>query len=379
VSKYVPGLSKGEISINIPYQRLFNQHITRQIFQTSGEVVQRLGAVQSQDYAAAKWAIALRAKSLTDADLDRDFADGTILRTHVMRPTWHFVARADIRWLLALTAPRVHAANTYQYRRLELDTTIFTACNDALIKALRDGNQLTRSELASVLWLTGIDVSDLRLAYLILSAELDGIVCSGARRGKQFTYALLDDRVPATKIWERDEALAELARRYFESRGPATEDDFIWWSGLSRTDVRRGLELIKSQLAHDSIDGKTYWFAASMTLATNRPQNAYLLPNYDEYVVGYTDRSAIFDSSHAVKLDARRNPLFQHTIVLNGQISGTWKRNLNTEKKAVRIELNPFAPLTNGERNTINTAAEMYAAFLEIDHLDVLFADSPLV
>jgi hypothetical protein len=378
MSKYVPGLSKGEININIPYQRLFNQHITRQIFQTSGEVVHRLGAVQSQDYAAAKWAIALRTKGLTDADLDRDFADGSILRTHVMRPTWHFVSRADIRWLLALTAPRVHAANAYQYRRLELDTAIFTASNDALIKALRDGNRLTRSELASVLRLAGIDVSDLRLAYLILSAELDGIVCSGGRRGTQFTYALLDDRVPATKTWGRDEALAELARRYFESRGPASEDDFLWWSGLSRVDVRRGLEIIKPQLAHDFVNGKTYWFNASMMLATDRPQNAYLLPNYDEYVVGYTDRSAIFDSSHAIKLDARRNPLFQHTIVRNGQISGTWKRNLNIGKKSVRIELNPFAPLTNSERITLSAAAEMYAAFLELDHLDVLFADSPL-
>jgi hypothetical protein len=352
-------------SFDIPHQRLINQHIAGQTFQQSGDVVRWLGAVQSQDYAAAKWAVAQRAKGLTDSAMDQALADGTILRIHVMRPTWHFVAPEDIRWLLALTAPRVYAASAYQQRRLELDKTIFKRSHAALTKALRDGPQLTRAELASVLWRAGIDAGDLRLGHLLMHAELDGVICSGARRGKQFTYALLDERVPATKTLAHDEALAELTRRYFTSHGPATEEDFMWWSGLTRADARSGLEMVKRGLEYEAVDGKTYWFAAtSMLPAKNSPRRAYLLPNYDEYVVGYTDRSTIFDSSHADKLDDRRNPLFQHTIVISGQIAGTWKRTL--KKDAVVIELNPFAPLTKDERNAVAAAAQKYGAFLEM-------------
>ena len=351
--------------LNIVEQRLFNQHISKQTFQKPSQVIHWLGAVQAQDYAAAKWAVAERTKGVTDSTIDQAFDKGEFLRTHVMRPTWHFVAPEDIRWLLALTAPRVHAANAYQYRRLELDKAIFKKSNAALTKALRDGKQLTRAELASVFQRAGIDASDLlRLTYLILNAELDGVICSGARRGKQFTYALLDERVPAAKTLSREEALAELTRRYFTGHGPATEEDFIWWSGLIRADVRSGIEMVKRRLEHDVIKDQTYWFADSMTTAKANRQAAYLLPNYDEYIVGYTDRNTIFDSSHTYKLDARSNPLFQHTIVINGQIAGTWKRTL--KKATVIIELNSFAPLTKFEERSVAAATEKYGEFLEL-------------
>ena len=351
--------------MNIAHQRLLNQHIALQTFQKPDDVVRWLGAVQAQDYAAAKWAVAQRTKGIVDSAVDQAFNKGEILRTHVMRPTWHFVAPEDIRWLLALTAPRVYAANAYQYRRLELDKATFKHSNAALTKALRDSQQLTRAELASVLQQAGIDASDLlRMTYLILSAELDGVICSGARRGKQFTYALLDERVPAAKTLSRAEALAELTRRYFTGHGPASAEDFVWWSGMTRADVRSGIEMVKPQLGREVVNGQTYWFAASMTTAKVSPQAAYLLSNYDEYIVGYTDRSAIFDSSHVDKLDARSNPLFQHTMVINGQVAGTWKRTL--KKDAVIIELNPFAPLTKSEKQTVSAAAEKYGKFLEL-------------
>ncbi len=351
--------------MNIAHQRLLNQHIAVQTFQKPDDVVRWLGAVQAQDYVAAKWAVAQRTKGIVDSAVDQAFNKGDILRTHVMRPTWHFVAPEDIRWLLALTAPRVHAANAYQYRRLELDKTIFKRRNAALTKALRGGQQLTRVELASVLQQAGIEANDLlRLTYLILSAELDEVICSGARHGKQFTYALLDERVSAAKSLSRAEALAELTRRYFTGHGPASEEDFVWWSGMTRADVRSGIEMVKPQLEHDVVNGQTYWFAASMTTAKVSRQAAYLLPNYDEYIVGYTDRSAIFNSSHADKLDARSNPLFQHTLIINGQVAGTWKRTL--KKDAVIIELNPFAPLTKSEKQMVSAAAQKYGEFLEL-------------
>ena len=265
--------------MNIAHQRLLNQQIALQTFQKPDEVVRWLGAVQAQDYAAAKWAVAQRTKGITDSAVDQALDKGEILRTHVMRPTWHFVAPEDIRWLLELTAPRVHSANAYQYRRLELDKTIFKRRNAALTKVLRDGQHLTRAELASVLQQAGIEVNDLlRVTYLILSAELDGILCSGARRGKQFTYALLDERVPTVKTLSREEALAELTRRYFTGHGPASEEDFVWWSGMTRADVRSGIEMVKQQLGHDVVNGRTYWFAASMTTAKVNRQAAYLLP-----------------------------------------------------------------------------------------------------
>jgi winged helix DNA-binding protein len=349
---------------DIPHLRLTSQHLAGNKFVGAAEVVTWLGAVQSQDYAGAKWAIAQRARGLSDAAFEAAFAAGEILRTHVMRPTWHFVAPADIRWLLALTAPRVRAASAYGYRTLGLDQDIFKRSNSVLTRALRDSRPLTRAELASALGRAGIEARDVRLAHLIMRAELDGVICSGARRGKQFTYALLDERVPATKTLRRDEALAELSKRHFTSRGPATLQDFTWWSGLTMSDAQTGLEMVKRGLLHHETDGKTYWFAASMPSATERSQTACLLPNYDEYVVGYSDRKAIFDSSHAAKLDARNNPLFQHTMVIDGRIAGTWKRTLR--KDAVLIELAPFAPLARAERQAVHKAAEKYATFLEL-------------
>ena len=227
-------------------------------------MVQWLGAVQAQDYAAAKWAVGLRLQGATADDIEQAATDGAILRTHVMRPTWHFVSPDDIRWLLALTAPRVHAANAYYYHAQGLDDAIFMRSNAALAKALQGGKHLTRQELVSVLKQVGVVTENLGFMLIIMHAELDGIVCSGARRGKQFTYALLDERVPQSRTLEHDEALAEFARRYFTSHGPATLQDFVWWSGLTVADARAALAMVTSQLMHEVVDGQTYWFSASM-------------------------------------------------------------------------------------------------------------------
>jgi Winged helix DNA-binding domain len=351
-------------AIDIAYQRLCNQHIHQPAFEQVHDIVQWLGAVQAQDYGAAKWALGLRLQNVTENDIEQAFNDGEILRTHVMRPTWHFVSPADIRWLLALTAPRVHAASAYYYRKVELDEATCTKSNAILTKALQGGKHLTRSELSSELQQAGIAASDLlRLSYIIFHAELDGIICSGPRRGKQFTYALLDERVPQSNPFTREEALAELASRYFTSHGPATLQDFVWWSGLSVADARIGHEMVASQLLHETIAAQTYWFFPSIAAPKDLSQTAYLLPNFDEYIVGYTDRSAIFDPSHIDKLDSRNNVLFNHTIVLNGQIVGTWKRNI--KKDHILLTLDLFIPLDSIEA-TILTAANCYGKFFNL-------------
>jgi len=296
-------------------------------------------------------------------DIEQAFTDGAILRIHVMRPTWHFVAPADIRWLLALTAPRVYAAIAYYDRQLELDGATFLRSNVALAKALQGGKQLTRTELASVLQQVGIATENgQRMTQLMMHAELDGIVCSGARRGKQFTYALLDERVPQTRELGHDEALAELVKRYFTSHGPATIQDFMWWSGLTGEEAKAGLEMNTSQLFHEKVNGQTYWFSELTPLAQDISPTAYLLPNYDEYTVSYKDRSAVPAISHTNKFAVRDSILFNHVSVLDGQVVGTWKRTLT--KDIVFVVLSPFTALNEAETHAVTLAAERYGTFL---------------
>ena len=351
------------MTLDILQQRLHNQLLSQTKFTQPSQVVAWLGAVQSQDYAGAKWALAQRTNGLTDAVIEQAFARGEILRTHVLRPTWHFVTPVDIRWMLALTAPRVRAAMAYMNRQLGLDTAIFEKSNAALTKALQGNKQLTRSELGQILQKAGIPVDGLNLGHLMGRAELDGIICSGARRGKQHTYALLEERAPQAKSLEPDEALAELTKRYFTSHGPATLPDFVWWSGLTTTDARKGIEFVKSQFDHEVVDDQTYWFIASGSTRKLSP-TVHLLPDYDEYTVGYTDRAEIFDITHSNKLDARGSVLAQYSIMINGQVAGTWKRTI--KKNEVLIELVPFIMLTDDQNQAIIAATQQYGKFLEL-------------
>jgi DNA glycosylase AlkZ-like len=352
-------------NLDIAHQRLHNQRISETSFEKAGDVVRWLGAVQAQDYGAAKWALGLRLQDVSDNDIEQAFAAGAILRTHVMRPTWHFVSPADIRWMLALTAARINATNAYYYRKLELNDAIFACSNAALAKALQGDKQLTRPELVSVLQQAGITADDgLRFTLIVMRAELDGIICSGARRGKQFTYALLDERVPQVRTLDYHEALAEFVLRYVTSHGPATLQDFVWWSGLTTAEARVGLEMVKSQLMHEIVDGQTYWFATSAPPAprtNDLAHTAYLLPNFDEYTVGYTDRNALFDMSHAKKFDSRNN-ILSNVMVLDGQIIGTWTRTV--KKDAVMITPNLFIPLNEAETRAFAASANRYGAFL---------------
>lgn len=339
-------------------QRLHHQQLAAPAFANPSAVVGWLGAVQSQDYAGAKWALGQRTQgNVTDAALDQAFNRGAILRTHVLRPTWHFVTPADIRWMLALTAPRINAKLATYYRNLELDDAIFARSNAALTAALQGGQQLTRPHLTSVLAQAGIVTGDLlRITHLLIRAELDGIICSGGRQGKQFTYALLDERAPHAKPLDRDEALAELAKRYFTSHGPATLKDYVWWSGLTMSDAKVGLGLVEPQLVHEVIDGQSYWLAASAPLAEVGGPVVSLLSNYDEYIVGYTDRRAIFEPQHAPQLDERSNPLFMHTVVIDGQIAGTWKRTFT--KNSVNVTFSPFTPWNEAQTKAVYVAAQ---------------------
>ena len=328
-------------SSDLVYQRLHNQKLSASEFKKPADVVRWLGAVQAQDLNGAKWALALRMRDVTKAAIEKAYNQGQILRTHVMRPTWHFVAPDDIRWMLQLTAPRVNIKAAPYYRKYELEAATFKRSHKALTKALQGGKHLTRGALKTVLNRSGVAADDsVRLGHIILRAELDGVVCSGPMEGKQITYALLEERVPATKALDRDEALAKLTRRYFTSHGPATLQDFIWWSGLTAADARRGVALIGQN-------------TNSVQTPRRSTPEAYLLPAFDEYLVAYKDREAVGNS-------------LGPAVIVEGKIAGTWTRTNN------QITVQLLRALTNSERSAITKAADRYAAFLELP-ADVLF------
>jgi hypothetical protein len=350
---------------NIARLRLEHQHLVSPTFSDPVEVVRALGAVQSQDYAGAKWALAQRARGLAEPHIERAIASGAILRTHVLRPTWHFVLPEDARWMLALTAPRVAAAMGFYNRYNELDERLFRRSNKALERALRDGAQLTRAELTAVLRRSGVNVSTRqRVVGILLQAELDRVVISGGRRGAQFTYASFDLRVPAAAERDRDDALQELARRYFATRGPATLQDFAWWSGLTVADAKRGIEAAGDFLARETHADRAYWYEPSARVARGalrRSRVAHLLPNYDEFFVGFRDRSAFSERLRRAAPNHPVNALMGHILCIDGQIVGGWRRTLG---KHVNVELRLLVTLTPTERILVQRAVARFGEFL---------------
>lgn len=346
--------------------RLTNQRLAGPKFETPLEAVAHLGAVQSQDYSGAKWALAQRLSGATSTSLDAAFNAGEILRTHVLRPTWHFVAPADIRWLLELSHHRVLTVAGYEYRKLGLTTNTFTRADAILTEALSGNNFLTRAECEQLFSSAGISLAappgvGAVSTHLMMHAELTGLITSGPLRGKQQTYALLADRAPQSQTLPRELALAELARRYFTSHGPATAKDFAWWSGLTLADVGQAVKTAGGDLLEVSIDGRDYWTGPNESAPETRSR-AYLLPNYDEYTVSYADRTALIPADiPAYKLDGRANPLFNNAIILNGRVAGTWRRTLKSSQ--IDLEITPFAELSAAETNAVRAAANDYARF----------------
>jgi hypothetical protein len=335
-------------------ERLERHRLAKPGSPRAADLVAWFGAVQAQDYGAAKWALALRMRGgVTDADIEEAFNDGRILRTHVMRPTWHFVAADDIRWLLEVTAPRVHQALAFGRRYFGLTDAQQRRAARTIERALERDACLTRSELAGHLGRAGLPAAGVPLAFVTIYAEIEGLICSGPRRGKHFTYTLLDRRAPHARRYSRDQALAELTTRYFRSHGPATVRDFVWWSGLTTTDARRGLEIVR---AHSQpIDGLTYW-----TVGPRRPIAAtrdvvHLLPVYDEYLVAYRDLDAV-PRGKAVW------GVLPQAIVCGGQVIGAWKATRGTAAPKVAVTLG--RSLTRAEQRHLDRAIERYAQFV---------------
>ena len=351
---------------NIILHRLINQQIAESKFTKPGEIVSWLVAMQAQDFAMAKWAIGLRLPGSNEADIQKAFDEGTILRTHLMRPTWHFITPADIRWLLALTAPRVNVVSAYYYRKCELDAKVFKRSNQAITKALEGGKHLTRTSLKTALERKKILTDVQRLSHIMLRAELDGVICSGPRQGRQFTYALLEERVPATKALDREEALAIFANRYFASRGPASIRDFVWWSGLGIREAKAGIAALGKEFTSEETDGTSYIFLPASLKNKENLQSTFLMPDYDEYGISYKNRSALFDPKIITQERLLKNIGYRHILVINGVIAGTWSRIM--EKNVVVVETTPFKSLSKTKEKSVANAVKSYTCFLQDNH-----------
>jgi hypothetical protein len=348
------------INLDIARHRLVNQQIAQPASATPSEVVAWLGAIQGQDYAGAKWSIGVRLPGSTDAGIEQAIAAKTIVRTWAMRGTLHLVAAEDLRWLLALLAPRIIAGCARRYHELELDAPTLARSNSVLATALADGTPRSRTVLLELLEANGISTKGQRAAYMLQRASLDGLVCQGAAVRNTPTYMALDESLAQGKLLARDQALAELARRYFTSRGPATLQDFAAWSGLTIADARAGLGAIESQLTQASIGGQTYWMPQGSPV---KGRDVYLLPGFDEYLLGYRDRSAVLDPQYASRIVPGGNGVFYPTIICNGRVAGTWKRTV--KKDTVIVAPQPFHPLSDAETSAMRSAAAMYGQFLQ--------------
>lgn len=347
-------------------RRLAAQRIARREHRDPAALVSWMGALQAQDPAAARWAVGIRLAGapVTEAAVQRALDEGSIIRTHVMRWTWQLVAPADLHWILPLVGPEMIRRAARRFRELDLDEATVRRSRAVLERALRDGGHRTRDELGAALEEAGIPIADGRLSHLLGRAELEGVICSGAARGKLATFALLEARAPRSgTAWPRDRALAELARRYFRSRGPATLADFVWWSGLRPAEARVALDSVRAELAAETLEGRDAWRDPQQPAGTPAAlADAHLVPPFDELLIAYKDRGAVLDPQHATYMNAGGGML-PGAVVLGARVVGTWRRTLVRDQVAVQVR--PFARMPARDRDRIERAAGRYARFLD--------------
>jgi hypothetical protein len=348
--------------IDVAYRRMGSQHLWGEPQPAPVDVVRSLTAMQAQEFGYAKWSVAQRCSQSTKAAIDKALLDGAILRTHVLRPTWHFVAAQDIHWLTRLTGPRVNATNAALYRRLGLNDKIFTKSAKVFAKAVEGRTYRTRPELAEILRKNKLPTENLQVICMIMHAELDAILCSGPCRGKQRTYAAVDERAPDVRCLHPEEALAEITLRYFTTHGPATIKDFRWWSSLTAGQIKAGLETAKAQFEHETIDGRTFWFhPANSPAQPPKTPRIDLVQIYDECFMSYTESRPIM-----VDASVKGEHKFAHPILLNGRRIGSW-----TQSRPTTIQVHLLKPLTKTMNRALNEAVQRYASYLGEPHVDI--------
>ncbi len=348
-------------NISIPGLRLVSQQIVSTGFKEPEQTVSWMGAIQAQDYYAAKWAIGLRIRGSTDADVEKAIKERKIIRTWPLRGTLHFTAAGDARWMLKLLSPRFIALRARRFKEIGLDIKTLNTSRKSIEEALAGGNILERKTLMDVLERSGISTEGQRGYHILWYLGQTGVICFGPMLKKQQAFVLFEEWVPKGAEKLRDESLAELALRYFKSHGPALSLDFSWWSGLPASDVRQAIELAKSGLEHERINGLEYWFYGPCSKINNNKRNIFLLPGFDEFLIGYSDRSGSLEQSlfgQAVS----SNGIFYPVIISQGLVIGLWKREI--KRGIVEIRLQPFRNLTREDLKSIEKAAVEFGDFL---------------
>lgn len=339
---------------------LLAQQLSQSLCKTAADVVEHLGAIQAQDYLGALWSVGLRAPGLTEASIEQELAAGTVIRTWPMRGTLHFVAPKNVRWMLKLLAPRVISRAAGNYRQEGLDQQIFDRCMSLTVKGLEGGKCLTRDELYQLFSTNKINIEGQRGMHIIVYMAHRGLICFGARKGKQQTFVLLDEWVKPSPELEKEEALEKLAVLYFDGHGAATVNDLAWWSGLTQTEAKLAVALTGKKLSREKLGDTIYYASADAVAPAKASPKALLLPGFDEYLTGSKDRKdLIYNSRHVYKAPA--NGLLPPKILVNGEVAGTWKRVIGT--KEVVVELNFNTPGKNHER-LLRDPLNRYAEFL---------------
>lgn len=344
--------------------RLHNHQVTRQRFSNPSDLVCWMGAMQGQDHHGAKWAIGLRLQKGSDASVEEAIANRSLIRTYLMRGRLHVVAGRDSRWLLSLTAPRMIAASSRREKQLDLDDAAFARIRQVVTAALEGGRQRTRSELYAQLEGARIATRGQRGHHILWRMAMEGLICFAAPEGIQQTFALLDEWVPETRWQDKDQALADLALRYFTSRGPATLQDFTWWSGLSSADAQAGLDTVKTKLVSANLGGQSFWMSTATQIPPSGCEGAYLLPGFDEFLVGYQNRTAVLDPKHASLISPGADGTFLPAVVLNGCVVGLWNRTIRNG--AMDVRATPFSSFSQKDRGLIQEAVDRYAEFMRM-------------
>ncbi len=341
--------------------RPFSQQLSSQEFNNPRDLVAWMGAVQAQDYNMSKWAVGIRLKSATIKDVNEALKKGEILRTHVMRPTWHLVVAEDIRWMLKLSAKRIRSAISGYSLQRGVTEEVHLKSNSLIEKMLEGHKNLTKPEIGENLIKAGVMTDALGMNCITMRAEIDGLICSGVDNGKKATYGLLEERVLPTKELHKEEALAKLALNYFRSHSPASLQDFAWWSGLTIGDSRQAINLISSELVTDKFGTEELFVHESYSQVTKEDNGLYFLPSYDEYLISYKNRTSVLDLEHHPKAFSN-NGIFHPVILYQGKIVGNWKKSI--KKGGLHFETSFFDPNFKISPKLIAEAEDRYKAFL---------------
>lgn len=314
--------------------RLLNQQLFRSSFEKPDELVEWMGALQAQDLPMSLLAIALRTKNATVKSIEHAFNEGKLIRTHLMRPTWHIVSHRDIYWMLDLTTVQIKRTVGGRHNELELSREILSKANRLLENHL-ENTTLSRDEIKAIFHENMLRTDENRLSHLLFNAEMEQIICNGKVKGRLQTYALLAEKVPVKVTLPREEALIKLGRTFFKSHGPATMADFVWWSGLPVKDIRRVMEELKSEMQMIKFEDNDFYFYEDSRTNSSLKSGIFLLPSYDEFFISYQSKHISIKPEHRTKA-ASMNGIFKPVIVQNGEITGTWKTS--GTKKGITLE-----------------------------------------